>query len=146
MPQMVHVMFQIGHFHHHPPLIQPPLVHSIHLWHQKCWTWVVWFSTFICLGVKSSHDYACRSFKQKVSHNYTCKLGLSLWFFLDPLMEDLPHLHPCDSRALLLALYHPSLLFWFWYFSPARRNLKGRSHAHFYCLYLCTFPRNSWPM
>ena len=140
MPQIFHVMFQSNYFHHQPPLIRPLLVHSFHLWHHQCWTQAVLFSDLLCVGAQSSRDSNCRPCTQIVADNYTCKLELDLWFCLDPLPVNPPHLHSCDTRSLLCAWSHPSLLFWFWYFSPARRNLKGKIHAHFYCPSLCPPP------
>ena len=92
------------------------------------------------MDAQFSHGSACQPCAQTVAHNYTWKLGLALWVCLDPLLAYPPHLHTCDSHAILLAWYHPRLLLWFWYFSPVRRNLKGNSHAHFYCPYLFPFP------
>ena len=137
MPQMVRVLFQSSHFHHQANLIRPQLVHSLHLWHQQCWTWVVLLTALICLGAQPYHDSACQPCAQTVAHNYTWKLGLALWVCLDPLLADHPNLHPCDSSALLFAWYNPYLLLWFWYFSPARINMKGKSHANFSCTSLC---------
>ena len=146
MPQIFHVMFQSNYFHHQPPLIRPLLVHSFHLWHHQCWTQAVLFSDLLCVGAQSSRDSNCRPCTQIVADNYTCKLELDLWFCLDPLPVNPPHLHSCDTRSLLCAWSHPSLLFWFWYFSPARINLKGKSPTHFSCPSPCPFPGSSWPV
>ena len=126
MPRMVRVLFQSARFHHQPHMMRPPLVHSIHLWHQQCWTRVVLFSALMSLGAQYFHDSACRPCAKTVAHNYTCKIGLALWVFWDPLLDGTPYLYPCDSHALLLAWSHPRLFFRFCYSSPARRIWKGR--------------------
>ena len=70
-----------------------------------------YFQLWFFMGAESFHDSSCWPCTQTFSQTYTCKIGFAIWFFLDPLLYNLPHLNPCEYRALLLDWSHPCLLF-----------------------------------